>query len=324
MGKIPSHVEEAAELAEKLHAEMFGPQTEEVIEAEPEIEVPATPDKQDEEVLEEAEDVVPHDDDVEELRKYKARYLSLKGKYDAEVPRLQHDLREFKENVLSKLTSLAENPPQTKQEVVQEDDLITRLKGEYGDEFIDSVKLIAEKIADDRIKTSMKSVEDKVTSVEDTQLKMAQEDFAAYIDSKVSGNWRNLISGSDPAFIEFLGKPDPSGLYTYGELVQTYNDQWEADKLSTILNIYLGSKTPTPPPAPPPPAVVPPRPEREAMVAPSRTPAHVAVDVTEKTIWTKDTIKEFERLDRQGKFTPEESQAKWNDLMLAPMEGRLR
>ena len=318
--KIPSQVDEAAELAEKLHAEMFSTQPDEVIEEEPETEFPASDDTP----VVEDDDVIPHDDDVEELRKYKARYLSLKGKYDAEVPRLQHDLREFKENVFSKLTTLAETPPQTQQEVKQENDLITRLRGEYGEEFIDSMRLLAQTVAEESNKDSLKSVTDKVTSVEDTQLKMAQEDFMTYVDTKATDkNWRKLVNGEDPKFIEFLGKPDPRGLYTFGELLQTYNDHWEADKLAILLNIYTGEKPATtiPPVVPKPPVQ---KPEREAMVAPSRTTAHVAPDVTEKQIWTKDMIKEFERLDRQGKFTSEESQAKWNDLMTAPMEGRLR
>ena len=309
----PSQVSEAAELAEKLHQEMFSQDSEEDIKPEDvEEKVEEEP-----EVDEEEEEVIPHDDDLEELRKFKSRYLSLKGKYDAEVPRLQHELKDLKTSVFEKLSTIAEKPAETKVEQNKQDDIVAKMKEEYGEDFIDGIYKIAEHIADLKVKTSSDAVQEKLTSVEDTQLKVAQENFKSYLDTKVTGDWRALWEGKDPKFIEHLQKPDPSGLYTYGDLVQMYNDQWDGDKLAIVINNYLDTKKGKK-------EVTKPNPERDALVAPSRSTHVTTPNVEDKEIWTKASIKEFERQDRQSKFAPEESQRLWNDLLTAASEGRIR
>lgn len=314
----PSQVEEAAALAEKLHQEMYSHDEEEKEEIESED---VEEEVKDEEYVEEEEidedEVVPHDDDLDELRKFKARYLSLKGKYDAEVPRLQHELKDLKTSVFEKLSSIAEKPAETQKEQDKQDDIITKMKEEYGEDFIDGIYKIAEHIADKKVKSSSDAVQEKITSVEDAQLKVAQENFKGYLDNKVEGDWRALWDGKDPKFIEYLQKPDPSGLYTYGELVQMYNDQWDADKLAIVINGYLGIKKAKK-------DVIKPNAERDALVAPNRSAHTVTPNAEDKKIWTKDSIKEFERQDRRNKYTPEDSQNLWADLLSAASEGRIR
>jgi len=313
----PKQATEAADLAVKLHEQMYSQGSDEDEDPQDETnedELENDESEGDEEEVD--EDNIPHDDDLEELRKFKSRYLSLQGKYNAEVPRLQSELRDLKTSVFEKLSTIAENPAQTRKEETQENDVIARLKEEYGDDFIDSVKALAEQIADEKIKASLTPVQEKMTSVEDTQIKVAQEKFKEYLDTTVKGEWRTAWDGKDPKFLEFLTQSDPSGLYTYGDLVQLYVENWESEKLSNVLNKYYESKPVKKEKIP--------NPDREAMVAPSRQNAHVAPDVTDKEIWTKDSIKEFQRLDRQGKFSPEESLNKWNDLLAAANEGRIR
>jgi len=311
----PSQVEEAAVLAEKLHQDMFSikPEEEEVEPIEDEDPV----EEIEEEEIAEEEEVLPHDDDLDELRKFKSRYLSLKGKYDAEVPRLQHELKDLKTSVFEKLSSIAEKPAETPKEQIKQDDIITKMKEEYGEDFIDGIYKIAEHIADQKVKSSSDAVQEKITSVEDAQFKVAQENFKGYLDTKVTGDWRALWEGKDPKFTEYLQKPDPSGLYTYGELVQMYNDQWDADKLAIVINSYLGTKKETK-------KETKPNAERDALVAPSRSTHSLTPSVEDKEIWTKDSIKAFERDDRQSKYTPEESQKLWADLLSAANEGRIR
>jgi hypothetical protein len=314
MTKIPSQVEEAAVLAEKLHQDMFSQDVEEEVKSE---DIEKEVEEEEPEVEEEEEDeVVPHDDDLDELRKFKSRYLSLKGKYDAEVPRLQHELKDLKTSVFEKLSSIAEKPAETPKEQDKQDDIITKMKEEYGEDFINGIYKIAEHIADQKVKASVDIVQEKVTSVEDAQLKVAQENFKGYLDNKIEGDWRGLWEGKDPKFLEYLQQPDPSGLYTYGDLVQMYNDAWDADKLAVVINGYLGTKK-----------IVKKEKvnhEREAMVAPSRSSASSSPNIEDKQIWNKDRIKEFEREDRQGKYSTEDSQKLWADLLTAASEGRIR
>ena len=295
--------EEQAEMAEQLHSQMFPSE-------------PTGDEAQEEEIAEQPEqetdeEAIPHDDDIEELRKFKARYLSLQGKYDAEVPRLHNELKEFKQSVFERLESqIKPVQPETPKE-----DKFAKFKEEYGEDLYNVINEIADLRSEEKLKTSLQPVQDQVASVEDIQIQAAQQNFVAYLDSKVSGDWHSLWAGKDPKFFDFLQQPDPSGLYTYGQLVEAYNNNWDADKLSVVLNTYLETKKPV---------TRQPRPEQQAIVAPSRQNTHTTPTANEAIIWTKESMKDFQDKDRQGKYSPEQSKAMWDDLLSAPMQGRLR
>ena len=107
---IPRQVEEAANLAEELHAKMF---SEEQANEPQEPEIETAPEPQ-------------VDSELEELRKYKERYLSLKGKYDNEVPRLNEELQTFKQTVFEKIGDLSKK--QEPQQVEEEDTRLAKWK----------------------------------------------------------------------------------------------------------------------------------------------------------------------------------------------------
>lgn len=321
---LPRQVEEAAAMAEELHAKMFS-QQEQTPEPADEQEDEVEDQEEDTSELEnddevEEEDELPHDDDVEELRKFKARYMSLQGKYNSEVPRLHQELRELKQSVFQKLEQQIDQRQQ-QQEVPQkpqEPDKLSAFKEEYGEDFVESLRALIQAEAEAKIMATIKPVQEQVSSVEYTQVRAAQQSFMGYLDETVKGDWRGLWEGKDPKFIEFLNQPDPSGLYTYGDLVQQYNNNWDADRLAKVFNTYLESK-PQPKPKP-----EQPNPAKQAMVAPNRSTQHTAPKTTDKIIWTKDAIKEFEKNDRMGRYNPEQSKAMWEDLLSAVAENRVR
>ena len=182
--ELPRQVEEAANIAEEL---MQGIQQAPQQEAQQAQEVQEAQEETVEENETSEEQDVPHDDDVQELRKFKDRYLSLKGKYDAEVPRLHQELREFKQSVFERLA------PQTpKEEPKVENDKVAKFKEEYGEEFVENLRELLKAEVDPLIRSNVSQVEQQVASVEDTQIKAAQQNFASYIDSKVQNNWREI------------------------------------------------------------------------------------------------------------------------------------
>ena len=327
---VPRRVEEEAQMAEELHARMFSPaqqeeeetqQTEDETKDTQEDQEESQTEQQEEESQqsdeEEVENDVPHDDELDELRKFKARYLSLKGKYNAEVPKLQTELRELKQSVFERLEQAVnqKQQEQAKPKESAEPDLISQFEEEYGPDFVAKLRAVVQAETDAKIKTSIQPVQDQVLSVEETQIKAAQQSFMSFLDEQAP-DWRDLWEGKDPKFIDFLQQPDPSGLYTYGELVQQYNNNWDADRLSKVFNLY---KEQTAPPKKP----EQPNPAKTAMVAPSRNTTHVAPKADDKPVWTKDTISGFEKNDRMGKYTPEQSKQMWDDLLLAMTEGRI-
>lgn len=309
---VPSQVEEAAALAEQLHAQMYN---QEVTEDTPPKEEPSVPDEPVEEVVEEeAEDP-----------KWESRYKSLKGKYDKEVPRLASELRELKEDMFQRLQSVIEQkatattPEQKEDAKESQDEMLSSFAETYGEDFTENLR----KIIALEAKKLTGNVEEKVQSIEDTQFKTAQTNFTTYLDEQLKDtkiDWKACWQGEDPKFLEFLKEPDPSGLYTYADLAKLYNDAWDADKLAVIFKQYKQWNTSTQQ------EVVPPKPnpQKEAMVAPSRANTHTTPDITGKRIWTQDMISEFQIADRRGKYTPDESKAMWDDISAALGENRIR
>lgn len=313
---IPRQAEEAGELAEKLHEQMFqgNPPESDVVEndGEPEQDIP--------------EQNEPEEQDPEE-EKYKSRYMSLKGKYDAEVPRLQRDLQELKQSVIERLSQT--NLQQTVKEEEKPEDvnpLLEKFKEEYGEDLLEAIKQITRMEVDPLVKQSVKPVQEQVSSVEETQIKAAQQNFVNHLDTIVKTDWRAITAGyqemlagqapSDPKIAAFLTAPDPSGLYTNAELIHNYNNNWDADKLAIVFNMYeaakpkVQSKQNTQ--------------DQNAMIAPSKNNVHSSPNISDARIWTKEAQEQFVRDDRAGKYSSEESLAMWNDLMLAPSQGRMR
>lgn len=303
---IPSQVEEAAELAEKLFEQMNRSTKDE--DEEIESDEADTSDTDEDEIDEEDEDEDEGEEELDpkELKKWRDRYLTLQGKYNAEVPRLASQLKELQEQLIS---------ASTKKEVAEEtsdDSEEDDFEAVYGADFVENIR----KLINKTVQQEIKPVTEKVDLVETTQRNDAAESFKSYLDENAEG-WRDLWEGKDKGFIKFLEQPDPSGLYTNGELLGMYNERWDADKMVKLFNLYKGEKAPTKQKESL-------SKEQEAMIAPSRSKTNNEPASKEKKIWTQDAIKEFEQKDRQGKYSDEESQSMWADLLAAANEGRIR
>lgn len=310
MSGLPKQVTEAVELAEQLHERMFTPDSEVTQEEQPaeaaeeESETPATETQPEQ----------------EEDESFKNRYLSLKGKYDAEVPRLHQELKDLKERVFAQIGDLTKPKEEPKADPVA--DQLSKYREEYGEDLLEMARLIARKEIEQGLKAHLEPVQKQVEDVSETQIKAAQENFKNYLTGKVEGDWQALWKGQDPKFLEFLDQPDPSGLYTYGQLAQLYNDNWDADKLAIVFNTYLKSQAKpekqevTKPPVH--------NPAQDAIVAPSRATTNTVPASTDAKIWTQEMIAEFKKNDRMGKYDGETSMAMWDDLLKAIAENRIR
>lgn len=293
--ELPKQVTEAADLAEQLHGQMFeeAPDSNEVVPPEAEPEVP----------------VEPEVDYAAQAREYEQKWKSLQGMYNSS----QDDIRNLKQMIIDKLE---QRPQEPAPEPPKDSDRIAKFREEYGDDFIETLRELQRQEAEKLFSEKVAPVEQQIASVEETQIKAAQENFKSYLNTKVKGDWNALWNGQDPKFMEFLSQPDPSGLYTYGDLVKAYNDNWDADKLSTVFNTYLESSAPVAPKTT--------NPSKEAMVAPSRNNTHTSPTIDDKKIWTSSMIEEFKVNDRRGKYDSETSMAMWNDLLAAMSEGRIK
>lgn len=330
---IPKQVEEADRLAREFVAGLNGEaevtdeetteeeeKTEEE-EAEPEAEEEESPEEETETEEEEAEESEETDSEEEEASgedgTWEQRYKTLKGMFEAETKKYNTELADWKKQVFDRLGNMStpvvqeatEEPAETPEDV-------QAFIEEMGPEYIEKLNKYMEYMFKPMVDSSIRPVAEKVDDVEDATLKAAQTQFSDYLDTKVNGDWKDLMEGGDEGFIEFLNSPDPSGLYTNGQLMKLYNDNWDADRLATLLNSYIGEPVKEEPK---------PKAKKPANVQPKRkTPNSQPVEEGEKKIWSQADIKELEKAERDGKLTAEESKAQFADLLAAANEGRIR
>jgi len=304
---VPKQIEDAANEAEEYLKglnESDAEDTDETEDAESEVD---TEDEIENEA--DAEDE-PEDEDL-----FRNKYLTLQGKYDAEVPALHQELKELKDNIFGKIDELSK-ANDVKEEETSLDAATDSFREEYGDDLVNYIDEYFKSKIEPTIKQStadaVKPVEEKVQSVEDSQISVAKDEFATYLNDNVKGDWQK--AAEDPKFVKFLEQEDPSGLYTYGDLLSEYNNNWDHKKMAKVFNIFYGEEK-----APKQTS----KPQKDAMVAPSRQTDNSAPTGEDKIIWTEESMQQFYKDDRARKIPQEESAKMWNDLMLAATEGRI-
>jgi len=322
---IPKQIEEAAEMAEELMAEI-NPEEKQDTDKKPEegqaVE-PETPEEPEEpETPEEPEEPEePEDPETPAAEEsWEQKYKTLKGKYDSEVPRFRTELEQFKAQVFERLGQ--EKEPEKPEEAPEIPEAAQKFLEEYGDDYAEGLKAYTEYITQQVLKENLQPVTERINKSEESQVRAAQAQFADYLDDKVQGDWRSLWSGENQEFEEFLKQPDPSGLYTNEDLVRLYNDNWDADRLAVLFNGFFGADPSKVAEANQP---KPKKPVETARVAPKRRSAEEPKkSSSDARIWTKESIAEFQEKDRRGEFEQEESDRLWNDLLMAPSENRIR
>jgi hypothetical protein len=348
---IPKQVLENAQIAEDLIEKLNTPETPPAVEepVDPDAEVPAVVEEPVVPAAEEG-DTVPPVKVVEpevtdweaEFQKLDQKHKTLQGKYNAEAPgensradKLQNELTAFKATTIEKLKALTtpEVPviEEPSADMVARKGRIEKMLAEYGGEYMDDLDAFVADRVDAGIAAGLAPIQEKLTAHEEKQVAVVQDKFMTTVEEKITvKTWEKdwTEQGSNPEFEEFLKQPDPSGLYTNGQLAEMFSDKGDADKFSTLLNIFYQTQGDPTPAADPTPAVVPvpaketPRPD--AMVAPSRTaPATTPADAGDKIIWTQSTMDAFYKKDQKKGYTPEESAKLWEDILLAPHEGRI-
>lgn len=312
---IPKQVEEAAELAENLLAELNAPDEKEEATDDQAL----SEETGEEETAEEEEE----DQEDQEEETFRHKYKTLQSKYDKEVPKLHKELKELKQSVFDRLGEFQKSQTaQPKQEEqAAKNEVLERFKEEYTPEFYDALKEFLKVEGQSIFQNQLKPVEEKLTSVESTQIASARDAFNSVLDSNVKGDWKTVWETEDPAFMAFLDTKGPFGLMTYAEMMAHANSTWNAEAMAEIFNAYFGDSA-TEQPSSKQKEVS--KKQKEALIAPSRDTKATTPKADEKRIWTQEMIKQFQKDDLQKKFTPEESQNLWNDLLAAANEGRIQ
>jgi DNA uptake protein ComE-like DNA-binding protein len=185
-----SIIEEQAAEAERLHKETYPDLYDEEGEEKKEEEAEEDTESKEEEAqpTEELEKKV--DEKADEVEDWKQKYYVLKGKYDAEVPRLVHELGELKSAVKDLQTKPA---PEKKAEETQDDLLgdpsIKYLHDEYPDVFN---ALVAFNKKTGTPKQGIDpSVEERISRVEQSTVRTVEERFVNDLNKFVP-DWESI------------------------------------------------------------------------------------------------------------------------------------
>ena len=253
---------------------------------------------------------------------WERKYLTLKGMYDAEVPRLHAQMRELNgqvqnliaENATAKAQQFAPQPTSSKTLITEQD------KEAFGSDLLDLIDRASEqKVAEFRNHNSqlmgeIKELKGKLGDVSERQGVSDKDRFIAKLAAQVP-NWETL--NVDQGFLAWLAEVDPIyGLPRQVALSNAYESS-DADRTAIIFKQYQGMLAPT---------QQRPSQQLQSQVAPTRSRASSApaTSAGDKPIYSQDQIANFYNEWIKGHIDPAEAERIEKDINAAYSEGRIR
>ena len=286
---------------------------------------------------------------------WKQKYSVLKGKYDAEVPRLHEDLREARgslrglqdqltqlQTTVAALKEVNRTPPEPAKPLVSEEEV-----ERFGPDLIDVVERVArqavapyvdQKIGE--VQKSVKRVDETVASTTKSVADSARERLYERLDKAVP-NWSEI--NTDPEFTKkWLVEADPYTGQPRGAMLRAAFERNDTERVIAFFKGFqkehaVGNSDPSPatPAADPVTPAKPQEPQQklDELVAPG-TPKTGSTGTREESgkgrIWTQAEITSFYEQKNElikkdpNAELPDEIKAQERDLFKAQAEGRIR
>lgn len=275
---------------------------------EPQNEVTVNPEtnevtieQPEETVTEEQQEVEqPETYDEFEEEKWKHKYSVLQGKYNAEVPRLQQEVKKLQEEKAYLLTKVellekALNEQKAQPQVVEdqeEDSDIKTLKEDFPEIYNAIKKLLS------------KTVPPEVRNLTEEVKKQKMDNFYTSLKSLVP-NWEEI--NVDEGFLKWLKEPEGFTGKTKHELLLEAYDQFDVNRVAAFFKAYISETSNSKP--------------QQTHVAPqSRSLSTPSVN---KRIYRQSQIEEFYRKKALGKIPAMEAERFEKEILSAMREGRI-
>jgi hypothetical protein len=335
---LPKQAQQQIEQANKILASIHG--TNEPKEPEPELKVVDEPEETKDEVVEEPVQKEPEvqeqeaeapEPEPEPQKDYKHQYDVLRGKYDAEVPRLHRQVADLNSEIQNLHRTLAEmQKPKEPDEVKPADrSLVTAQEiEEYGEDLVDLVGRRAQEVYAPTItelRREISELKGQLGGVTEKAAKSARDKVLDQLDQQVE-DWKELNESEE--FLNWLDQKDPYSGEERGRMLQL---AFEANDGDRTVAFFKGFKrehaavTPTTDDSPPP--VRAPSVNLQDQVAPgkARKTATTASAQKEKRTWTRAQIAEFYSDVHKGRFRgrQDEQRAIERDIQTAMKGGRV-
>ena len=328
--QVQQQLDEVEELEKQLEAQ--GEET----KAKPEVKKKKTSKKAkakdtevevtDDEPIEEpvAVEATPADDSIEEVSEsFKQKYATLRGKYDAEVPRLHQQVKELtdqmnaiREEAQAAKKAEAEKPKEKVSYVTDAD------REEYGDDLIDFQRRVAKEVSQDyeeRFEQQSRVIQDLQSKISNTDNQVGEVGFTQKLNALVPG-FDQL--DSDERWVAWLNEIDPMTRGPRRDQAQAAFNSGDAEAVAHYVSLFRGSVEP----------VANGKSDRQTELEKQVTPNRSASTVASKSSNNSSKIYSEKELDRGWtKIRDLNSQGKYDDaekleaeLTVAYMEGRVK
>lgn len=236
---------------------------------------------------------------------WEARYRSLHGKYNAEVPRLNAALKD-RDAELSALREEVEALKQAKdrQSLVKPEEI-----QEFGEPLVDLIRRAAreEVGAKDQEISELKS---QLKSIKSTSEQTVESAFYEKLATAIP-DWMTI--NDDPEFHSWLAEHDELTGYQRQELLSQAEKRKDAVRVARFFDAFKKTKSKTQVAAVD---------SLESQVPPTTSRADAPPQG--KKIWTRGEIADFYSRDKRGEYTVEQSAAIEKDIQEAVRERRVR
>jgi hypothetical protein len=316
---LPRVIQEQVEQADAFVAQMTGqtdqtetaPRTD--IEPQPDPDTPTQPVSQENE---------PKPAPVPE-ETWERKYLTLKGMYDAEVPRLHSQMREMNQQVQGLIAEAATaKAQQPRPEPVTAKPLITEQDKEaFGSDLLDLIdrateqKLAGNRDLEAQLRSEINELKSKLGNVTERQGVSDKDRYEATLSSQVP-DWEAM--NIDQGFLTWLAEVDPVyGVPRQYALTNAY-ESLDANRTATIFKQYKATLAPVQRPQA--------NRELQRQVAPTRSHTSPAPTTSsaDKRLYTTSDIDSFYTEWRRGMIDEAEAVQIERDIHAAINEGRIR
>jgi len=319
---LPRAVQQQVEEADALVAQMSGAQPVDPDTGEPIVPANPQPDPepQPQPISQEPEPKPAVPDET-----WEQRYHSLKGKFDAEVPRLYAQVREMNDqirqlvadNAVLKAQPAAQPEPASTTTLITEQD-----KEAFGSDLLDLIdrateqKLAGSRQLETQLRAEIEELKGKLGTVSERQVVSDTDRYESALNTAVP-DWQAL--NVDQGFLAWLAEVDP----VYGMPRQfALNNAYEAKdaaRTATIFNQYKKTLAPAPTQSTG-------NKELQRQVAPTRSrtsPAPTNPNM-DKRVYTQQDIDSFYSEWRRGFIDEADAVQIEKDIHAAIAEGRIR
>lgn len=304
----PRNVRRQAQEAEELfNSDTGNPAAEGDIEG---AEGPADTDGDDKNTPNAAQEPQPTGDAGEQS--WHDKFLTLDGKYKAEVPRLHAEITNLRNTIserdaeIERLKSQGSQQAGSGGETESTESAISRLREEYGDELADALNEEVKRIegaADKRVEQVEREVRDMRGETQQTRTQRFFTDLAEAVPDYQEIN-------ADNRFLSWLGEVDPMVGRTRQELLSEGEQQLNAQRVAAVFDAFKREHAPA---------------EKPKQPQQSPNKGRNAEEPASKPTYTNAQIEKFYTDKRKGKYKrdPERARRIEREIFDAQAEGRV-